>query len=1037
MFINDVNLFQWWGQMLHQYGLGQIYHMDIFIDYPPGYLYVLWVFGALSSRFGWERLSTIFNFVTFMPAILADLGIGYIIYRMAAYGRLTKAPAAEGGEGAANNTAGDLPIGVTIKALKMSALWVLNPAIILISSVWGQIESVFTIFLLVSLLLLRERKIIASYLLFGLAILVKAQSLFLGPVYLYSAFAYLKDSRIPNNAGISKVPAKAVEKLVIAIAASVGLMLVLMLPFAQGVNLLPVIRLYTGGLGTYPFASVNAFNLWGLLGLNWAPLENTFIGVPYSLWGVLIAIVIAVAAIAALHRDHTRYKGKHFFFIVGALFALIFIFSVRMHERYFFPAFVFFLLYYAESNEKRSFGLYAAFSVTFFFNCTEILRWLRGGADLGIIAASTPIISFFNVALGLIIIFMLIEPSWMARAAAPSKQKKNDKEVVMPAETSKKTETHVKKYDTPLTPSEVTNPPPMKSKDWAFIFILIAVYSFIAFFRLGDLSAPQTSWTPQQGEYAIIDFGSVHHVTEIQYRMGPSRVHHGGTHFTLSSSQDGEHWHFVQLFSPGFTAVYSWESSALHFGARYVRIHVDSPDFRMQEVAFRTTDRQLIEVHSVSPGAEALVDEQDLVPYYRTFMNSAYFDEVYHARAAYEYIHGLLIFEDTHPPMGKNFIAMAISVFGMTPFGWRFAGTLTGVLMIPLLYAFARLLFKSNNWGLIAAIIFTFDFMHFAQTRIATIDSYVTLFIIAMYFFMYRFIHGVERDTFKQKLVILGLCGVSVGLAIASKWQGVYAVLGLPVVFFPALYRLYLRDRKQAATIFYSCFGFFVAIPLVIYILSYIPFAGTTDANLLRATWNNQVSMYNYHSGLIAEHGFSSPWWEWPLILRPIWFYSGQHIDGARSTIASFGNPAIWWPGIAATIYMMFYFFTQLTPREFGEFLQKPAFLRNRSIVVTKGFDRDIAFLIVAYAAQYLPWMMISRLTWIYHYFPSVPFVVLILTWVIKHMEERVPRLKGWIFGYVVLVIALFALFYPVLSGLLISSDFIRTYLQWLPRWTF
>jgi dolichyl-phosphate-mannose--protein O-mannosyl transferase len=62
------------------------------------------------------------------------------------------------------------------------------------------------------------------------------------------------------------------------------------------------------------------------------------------------------------------------------------------------------------------------------------------------------------------------------------------------------------------------------------------------------------------------------------------------------------------------------------------------------------------------------------------------FDEVYHAKTAYEYIRKVLPDEDTHPPLGKAIIALGIQIFGMTPFGWRFMGILFGILMLPLLY---------------------------------------------------------------------------------------------------------------------------------------------------------------------------------------------------------------------------------------------------------------------------------------------------------------------------------------------------------------
>jgi len=405
-FENDVNLFQWWGQNLYDIGLSQFYAQyaidDVLRDYPPGFMYYLYIVGMLSARFGWERLSTMLNIITFLPAMIADLGIGYMIYRVVAYGRLTKSP-----EEKAQNKADrpkDIPLDKTIRALIMSALWILNPAIILISSVWGQVESVFVIFLVASLLLFRERKIILSYLLFAIAIIIKAQALFIAPVYLYSAYSYFMDNKTEN----SKISGAVIARFGVAVGASIMLMVLLSLPFVQGFNIMPIVRQYTGGLGTYPWASVNAFNFWGLItnvGHGWAHLQTSHVVV-----GVIFVIALIIGSIAALHRDHTRYEGRHFFLIVGALFALIFIFSVRMHERYLFPALTFFLLYYAQTREKKGLGLYIATSVTFFFNCREVLRWLEAGAHgSGVMEASAPILSFANVVIGWVIIFMLAQ----------------------------------------------------------------------------------------------------------------------------------------------------------------------------------------------------------------------------------------------------------------------------------------------------------------------------------------------------------------------------------------------------------------------------------------------------------------------------------------------------------------------------------------------------------------------------------------------------------------------------------------------------
>jgi dolichyl-phosphate-mannose--protein O-mannosyl transferase len=355
--------------------------------------------------------------------------------------------------------------------------------------------------------------------------------------------------------------------------------------------------------------------------------------------------------------------------------------------------------------------------------------------------------------------------------------------------------------------------------------------------------------------------------------------------------------------------------------------------------------------------------------------------------------------------MGKNFIAMSVAVLGMTPFAWRLPGTLLGVLMVPLLYAFARYLFRSNKWAMIAATVFAFDFMRFTQTRLATIDTYVTFFVLAMYFCMYLYVK-------RRSLPMLALCGVMMGLAIASKWQGVYGALGLPFLFFPALYRLYQENAKKAIITFFSCFAFFIVIPLIIYTLSYIPFI-LAQGGGLRAAWDNQQHMFNYHADLVAEHGFASPWWSWPIMQRPMWLYVNRsHAEGTAG-MSSFGNPAIWWVGILIVITA---FITLV-----------------RDKILARKADYIPIFLLVAIAAQYLPWAMVSRLTFIYHFFPSVPFLVLLIIWVFKRYIKNYKIAMG----YAVLVIGLFILFYPVLAGIPVNPEWVRRYLVWLPGWVF
>lgn len=84
----------------------------------------------------------------------------------------------------------------------------------------------------------------------------------------------------------------------------------------------------------------------------------------------------------------------------------------------------------------------------------------------------------------------------------------------------------------------------------------------------------------------------------------------------------------------------------------------------------------------------ALFDEQELYEDGITYQDQTIFDEIYHGRTAYEFLHGLPIYENTHPPLGKTLISVGIAVFGMNPFGWRFMCVVFGSLMMPFIYLF-------------------------------------------------------------------------------------------------------------------------------------------------------------------------------------------------------------------------------------------------------------------------------------------------------------------------------------------------------------
>ena len=210
-----------------------------------------------------------------------------------------------------------------------------------------------------------------------------------------------------------------------------------------------------------------------------------------------------------------------------------------------------------------------------------------------------------------------------------------------------------------------------------------------------------------------------------------------------------------------YTAFSGYEGESVPYQtARFIRVSAVSSGLVLSEVAFQDENGDPYPIQNVisDHDGEKLVDEQDAVPAYPSYFNSTYFDEIYHARTAYEHLHGMSTYEWTHPPLGKVLMMVGIQLFGMTPFGWRFMGALMGVLMLPVMYLMAKQLTKSTKLSFIAMFLMAVDSMHFTQTRIATIDSYAVFWIMLMYFFMFRYfqMRWTSGRDFAKSLITLG-----------------------------------------------------------------------------------------------------------------------------------------------------------------------------------------------------------------------------------------------------------------------------------------
>lgn len=316
---NDISANKYWANNA-ALGLSEFYNRG-WCDYPPLFIYVLAFIGKLAS-ISW--LQPFFTLLIKLPSILADIVTSYMIYKLA-----KKQLKAE-------------------LAILACAVYVFNPAVYIDSTVWGQVDSFFTMLVVAALILLMKRKLGLATVFFTASVLMKPQGVFFLPILL---FELLKNRKVKQFAAV--------------IVSGILTAVVIVLPFAIKQEPLWIFKLYLGTAGEYPSAAMNALNFFSLIGANFVDGSNVPFLFSYNTWGLIFDVIIL--GISAF----IYFKGRH---IATPLITAVllnsgaFIFSTKMHERYMFPVIAICLLALVYFKEKRILIIFAGFFGTIFLN---------------------------------------------------------------------------------------------------------------------------------------------------------------------------------------------------------------------------------------------------------------------------------------------------------------------------------------------------------------------------------------------------------------------------------------------------------------------------------------------------------------------------------------------------------------------------------------------------------------------------------------------------------------------------------------------
>ena len=412
---------------------------------------------------------------------------------------------------------------------------------------------------------------------------------------------------------------------------------------------------------------------------------------------------------------------------------------------------------------------------------------------------------------------------------------------------------------------------------------------------------------------------------------------------------------------------------------------------------------------------------------YLSSPDEIYFDETWYVPAARSLLATGEMLRQEHPPLGKLLIALSMAIFGDNPIGWRALSSLFGALAMVGLYAWSLAMTRSVLWSLYAAALGLLGAVVYVQARIAMLDIFLMSFgVWAIALFAFSLAEDIRKSSALALLAASGLC---VGLATACKVSGAFLWVGLAgIALMIATLRAWgARLETPASDDFFSSARWrglktwegvlaFVLAPIVAYSATYLQ--QMIHAGSFYELIASHIRMKEIMSGDAGTHPYSSVWWQWPAMIRPVWYYF--KIPGGDAATWSVATPAA---GVVAQ------------PNPITTAMGEVAilFALGRWLI-----RRHLGSLLVAtcFFAQFLPWIINPKgLEFSFYFFPSLLAVGPALAIAFQAIDHL--ALRRTVAALTLLAsLAGFVFFLPILNaaiGHVSPVEFDAR--MWLPSW--
>lgn len=452
--------------------------------------------------------------------------------------------------------------------------------------------------------------------------------------------------------------------------------------------------------------------------------------------------------------------------------------------------------------------------------------------------------------------------------------------------------------------------------------------------------------------------------------------------------------------------------------------------------------------------------------------NTLVFDEVYYAKFANNYLTRTPFF-DGHPPFSKYIIALGIWIGSYLPFGqdsinglsgslrttwsYRWLNALTGSF-IPLVVAgIAYQLSHRRSYAFIAALFAAADGLFLVESRYALNNVYLVIFGLLGQWFL---LLALECHRRRRQFWLVG-SGIWFGASVAIKWNGLWFLLGAYLMWMAAWVLRWVQswghpERHELDEIqsplqnltqlhIWQVLFYLAIIPASFYSLEWIPHL---QLNPTPGFWEVHKRILEYHQriGSGADvHPYCSAWYTWLVMIRPVaYFYQTAQTateplpvmdpplpTGAGKVIYdvhAIGNPALWWLSTVGILFLLW-----ILGQRIWDWTRQVKASTAGSVQTTHTWIA--LYLIINWFANLLPWVRVTRCTFLYHYMGASVFSGLAIAWLVDQgLHSWHPQFRALGVTVIFLILLAFVFWMPVYLGLPLSPESYRLRM-WLRSW--